>query len=66
MQLELSQQIFEKILKYQISWKPVPWEPNCSIRTDMTKSIGAFRNVADTPENYPKHVYSVDETRLHP
>jgi hypothetical protein len=25
---------FRKILKYQILWKSVRWEPNCSMRTD--------------------------------
>jgi len=25
---------FLKILKCQISWKSVQWEPNCSMRTD--------------------------------
>jgi hypothetical protein len=43
---------FRKILKYQISWKSVRWEPSCSMgmdeRTDMTKLRFAFRNSANT------------------
>jgi len=34
MNLEYSRQIFEKILKYQISRKSVWWEPNCSLWAD--------------------------------
>ena len=45
---------FRKILKYQISWKSVKWEPSCSMRTDrqteMTKLIVAFRNLANAPK----------------
>jgi len=32
--LEFSLQIFLKVLKYQISWKSVWWEPSCSMQTD--------------------------------
>ena len=34
MKLEFSRQIFEKILKYQISWKFAQWELTYSMRTD--------------------------------
>jgi len=35
MKREFPGQVFEKILKYQISWKSVQWEPSCSRgRTD--------------------------------
>jgi hypothetical protein len=37
---------FQSIVKYQISWKSVQWEPSCSMRTDrqtdLTKLIVAF------------------------
>ena len=50
MQLEFCQRIFIKTLKYQISWKSLYWEPNCSTRadgqTDMTKLIVALRSFA--------------------
>ena len=56
--LILSTDFGKKTLKYQISWKPVPWKPNCSMRkegrtdrwTDMTKIIVAFRNFAKAPK----------------
>ena len=46
---------FVEILKYQISWKSVQWQPNCSMRTDgrtdTTKLTVAFRNFANTSKN---------------
>ena len=46
---------FRNILKYQTSWKPVQWEPSCSMRTDrrtdMAKLIVAFPNFANAPKN---------------
>jgi hypothetical protein len=60
--LEFSRRIFEKILKYQISWISVQREPSCSMRagshtdwwtegwTYMTKLIVAFRNHANSPK----------------
>jgi hypothetical protein len=53
---------FGKMYKYNISWKPVQWEPSCSMRTDrhtdMTKLIFAFRNCAKAPimGSYTIHV----------
>jgi len=50
-----------KLLKYQISWKSVAWNPSCSMRTDgqsdMTKVIVTilyFANVPQKPCSVPK------------
>ena len=44
------------MIKYQVSSKFVHWEPSCSIRTgeqtDMMKLVVAFRNFANTPDNW--------------
>jgi hypothetical protein len=50
MKLEFPWQIFKKILKYQILWKSMQWEPSFSmqtdgqihIKTDVVKLIVAF------------------------
>jgi len=46
---------FRKILKCQISWKSIQWEPSFSMRTngrtDMTKIIVAFHNFANAPKS---------------
>jgi hypothetical protein len=48
---------FRKILKYQISWKSVQWEPSCSTRTDGQRTlIVAFWNFAEAPKMRRNHV----------
>ena len=51
---------FRKLLKHQISWKSVQWEPICSMRTDrrtdMTKLIFTFRNFAVAPKKMVNRV----------
>ena len=42
---------FEKMLKHQISWKSVQWEPSSREQTDMTKLKVAFRNFANASTN---------------
>ena len=43
---------FCKVLKYEISWKSAQREPSCSMRSDTTKLMVAFRNFANAPKNY--------------
>ena len=43
--------MFRKIFKNHISWKFMQWEPNYSMRTDMTKLMFAFRNSVNAPKN---------------
>ena len=59
---------FRKILKYQISWKSIRWEPSCSMRTDgrtdSTNIKVGFCNFAKAPppqkkEETPKSQYDV-------
>ena len=48
MKLEFSRQSFEKP-KHQNLSKSVEWESSCSIQTDITKLIDAFRSFANAP-----------------
>jgi hypothetical protein len=61
MKLELSQQIFQESLKYQISSKCFGWESSFSMltdrQTDGTNPIVAFRNFANAPKKRLKLVY---------
>jgi hypothetical protein len=54
---------FRKMLKYQISWKSVRWEPSYSIRTDgrkgITKLIVTFRNFPNAPKNVPRSLVTI-------
>ena len=50
MKLEFFEHSCEKESNINISWKSVHCEPNCSIRTDMTKLRVAFRNFAYAPK----------------
>jgi len=50
--------ISQKALKWQILWKPIQWEPSCSVQTGrqadrqgMMKLVFAFRNFASAPKN---------------
>jgi len=40
--------VFRKILKYQISWKSLKWQPNCCLRTDgHDEANGRFYKVCE-------------------
>ena len=51
MQLEFSRRIFKKSLKYQVLSKSVQGKASCSLRTDVTKLMVAFRDFANAPKN---------------
>ena len=42
---------FRILHKYKISGKSLQWQPSCSMRTEMTKLIVAFRNFANASQN---------------
>jgi hypothetical protein len=49
--------VFQKILKYQISWKSIQWEHVVPYGpTDMTKLIAAFHNFAIVLKIYGSHL----------
>jgi hypothetical protein len=64
MKLEFFSTDFRKILKYQISWNSVRWEPRCSMRTgrrkdeqtDITKVKSLFAIFANAPTNQSVNV----------
>jgi hypothetical protein len=49
--IEFSRKIFEKIFKYQVSWKSFQWELSCSMKKNRyEKPIVDFRNFFEAPE----------------
>ena len=54
MTLEFSWQVFEKILKYQISWKSVQWKPSCSMQAGAQMGGQTDRN--DEANSRAEHV----------
>jgi len=54
MELESCRQIFEKILKYKISWKFVPWDASSMWQTDM-EPLFYFRSFANASDKRVPH-----------
>jgi len=63
---------FRKVLKYQISWKSVQWEPSCFTRTDertngrteMAKLLVTFRIFSNMPKNVQRIIGFIFTNRL--
>jgi len=63
MKVESSPQIYRKTLKYQGSWKPVQWEPSCSMWAERHETNGRFFAILRTSlkiVSRPMPVYDYD------
>jgi len=41
---------FQKILKYQISWKSIQWEQSCTMQMDRWRHDEAYRHLSQFSE----------------